>query len=394
MNFDFKYKKLKKFLKIFFWTIVSLICAINIFILVTGKFHLYYAMANTIFQGRLMPTIDDSNVFHNRVIETHKIEYWPTHPDFSHNKLDKNLKSKMEELDPAGFLVIKNDSLFYEHYWDGYHSDSITNSFSMSKTVVSILIGIAVDEGKIKSIDEPVGNYLDQFAEQKWKDLTIRHCLTMSSGSNWWEGGNPLSDNTEAYYGWDLKHLISKQEPETKPGVTFNYQSGNTQILAFVLEKATGMNISEYSAKNIWHKVGAEHKMLWNLDDENGVEKAFCCLYAVPRDFARIGQLYLNKGTWKGQRIVSEKYVNESLKPANLKDENGNKNIKYGLSWWLTEYKGEKVFYARGILGQYIICLSNHNMVIVRTGDVRGEKDETDHPEDIYWYIEAALKMI
>lgn len=377
------------------WTLLIIIALANIFILVSGKFYLYKAIANTVFEGRLGPTIDEQDNFFNRKVEVGTPQPWHTHHRYTRNQLRKKDIERFKEIGTVSYLIIKHDSLYFEQYWEGFGPNTISNSFSVAKSVVSLLVGIAIDEGKIKSLDEPVGNYLKNFSEGEYAKITIRHLLIMSSGLEWDESGsNPLSHNAEAYYTWNLKRLINELEVEREPGVEFNYQSGNHQVVAFVLEEATGMSLSEYFSEKVWKKVGATTEGLWNLDDEDGHEKAFCCIYATPRDFARIGKLMLDSGKWDGQRVVSESYVKESLTPANTIEEDGSENDKYGLSWWIANYNGTPFYYARGILGQYIVCVPKYDIVIVRTGYERGEKLDNDHPEDLYWYIEAAMAMM
>lgn len=384
----------KKVFKRTGWAILALIAVVNIVILIRGDFYIYKAFANTIMKGRFGPSIDEHDIFYNRTLEAAEPQPWKTHPDYAANNLRQKDLERFESVETVSYVVIRNDSLYFEQYWDGFDRNSITNSFSVAKSVVSILIGIAVDEGLIKNIDEPAGNYVPSFSEDGKEKVTIRYLLTMSSGLDWYESGaDPFSDNAEAYYGWDLEGMVNNMELETEPGKVFNYQSGNTQVLAMVLEKATGKNISEYATEKLWKPLGMMSDGLWNLDGEDGMEKAFCCIYATARDYARIGQLFLNGGSWKGERIISNAYVQESVRPADLKDENGDPNKKYGLSWWMDNYEGVPFYYARGILGQYIICVPKYELVVFRAGHQRGDKRDNDHPEDLYWYIEAALTM-
>jgi CubicO group peptidase (beta-lactamase class C family) len=293
------------------------------------------------------------------------------------------------------YLVLRNDSLVFENYWEGHGPDAISNSFSMAKTFVSILTGIAISEGKIKSENDKVGDYLPEFNKGKNASLTIKHLLTMSSGINFDEDyKSPIAYPAKAYYGNDLTALTMQYEVAQEPGKTFEYLSGNTELLAFVLKKATGKSISEYASEKLWKPLGAESNALWNLDHENGVEKAYCCYIASARDFARLGSLYMNKGKFRDQQIVPEEYVAKSIVPADLTDaETGKKINKYGYSWWLVNYKGEQIFYARGILGQYVIMLPSKKIIAVRLGHKRSNEKINDHPVDLFRYIDAALEI-
>ncbi len=229
----------------------------------------------------------------------------------------------------------------------------------------------------------------------------------MSAGLSWDEsGGNPFSHNAEAYYGWDLKELIDGLEVERTPGEVFDYKSGYTQILGFILEQATGQHLATYASEKIWSKVGAEHNAMWSLDDEDGMEKAFCCFYATTRDFARIGRLILEKGSYKSTPIISSKYIDEMLTPdETLSTVAGLDNEIYGYQWWVYNHPDGPVYYARGILGQYIICLPEEDVIVVRTGHTRGEVVRNpneapdlplykiDHPSDLFMYVEIAKTL-
>jgi CubicO group peptidase (beta-lactamase class C family) len=185
-----------------------------------------------------------------------------------------------------------------------------------------------------------------------------------------------------------MNDLCLKEEP----GKRFEYRSSDTQILSFVLQSATGVSISDYASEKLWKPLGAEHDAQWSLDHENGDEKAYCCIYSNARDFARIGKLVLHKGVWNGKRIVSQGFMDEMLTPAPLLNE-GENNLTYGYQWWIREQKGHKVYYARGILGQYIFVIPDQNMVIVRLGHERAEKDSTGTPMDLPVYLDGAIEM-
>jgi len=271
----------------------------------------------------------------------------------------------------------------------------VSNSFSVAKSIVSILTGIALKEGSIRDIDQPVGDFLPAFGKGARARITIRHLLTMCSGLNWDESYiNPFSMTTKAYYGKDLKGLIMNLEAVEEPGRVFKYLSGNTLVLAMVLEKATGMNLSKYASEKLWKPLGAGRSALWSLDKKDGREKAYCCFNSNARDFARMGQLYLDRGMWKGRRLVPADYVAASTRPAPLVHPDGRPCGIYGYSWWLARHRDMRIFYARGILGQYIICIPEKRMVIVRLGHKRGPKNSEGQPEDLYLYVDAAMDMI
>ena len=356
-------------------------------IYLSGKTYLYRALYYNVAD------IDDNRIFEERLIPAANPQPWPISAHFNKAKLPEAFLESQKKLEMAAFLVVCHDSVRQEMYADGYGPESRTNSFSVAKSVVSMLVGVALKEGKIKSVDQPVADFLPEFRNGGKAKITIRHLLTMSSGLDWDESyNNPFSMTTEAYYGDDLKALIKRQEVETEPGKEFFYKSGNTQILAFVLEAATKMNLSDYVASRLWQPLGAEQPAEWSLDKKNGTEKAYCCLYSNARDFARLGQLYLTNGIWHGDTIIDPAYVKASLVPSGLPDKlTGAKGNFYGNQWWLIpQYKGQRIFYARGILGQYIIVVPEKELVIVRLGEKRGEKKGM-HLQDVYDLIDAGL---
>jgi CubicO group peptidase (beta-lactamase class C family) len=373
--------------------VICLLLAVNLFILLTGRTYLYKGIANTYLRGRTVPGIDEYSIFENRKVEKGITQEWPAGKNYNKTQLSQTELDRNKRLESVAFLVIKNDSVRFEQYWDGYGDTSLTNSFSMGKTFVSILTGIAIQEGKIKSVDQPIGEFLPEFNTKESGKLSIKNLLTMSSGINFDEDySNPLAFPAQAYYGTDLKKLVCKYKVTEDPGKVFKYLSGNTAILGMVLEKATGKPISEYASEKLWKPMGAKMPAFWSLDHKNGLEKAYCCFNSDARDFARFGQLYLDSGRWKGVQLVPQEYVLKSIQLAGLKDDDGSPNLRYGYSWWiLPEYKGHFIFYARGILGQYIIVIPDLKMVIVRLGKKREAEKKHDHPVDLFDYIDSGI---
>ncbi len=367
---------MKKIYKVLLW-FAGVIVFINILILCTGNIHLY----KTLYYYKA--NIDDYKIFANRIVNTNN--YIPIPESKTYNiKLNTDLDNFLNKTNTTAFLVIKNDSIYSETYWDGYNQDSYSNSFSIAKSIVSILIGIAIDEGKIKSIDEKVTDFIPEYKYGYNSSLTIKHLLTMSAAFNWDESySNPFSLTAKAYYGSNLKNIILHLKVIERPGVYFNYQSSNSLVLAYILEKATGKSISNYATEKLWIPLGAKHNALWSLDKENGFEKAYCCFNSNARDFARIGLLYLHNGIYNNKKIISEEYVKKSVEPIDLIDKNGNITNYYGYSWWLTSANNLKIFYAQGILGQYIFVIPDKNIVIVRLG----EKTSSSSVKNITEYV-------
>lgn len=391
----FNFIAMKRLKKIGKWFLIILVI-LNLSIVISGRTYLYKGIGNTYLKGRSGPSVDEYPIFDNREVTAGIYQTWNHSKKYNSQKIPAEYLETFDAMQSIAFVVIKNDSMIHEQYWDGYGADSYTNSFSMAKTFVAILVGIAIDEGKIKSIDQPVGDFLPEYKEGENAKLTIRHLLTMCSGIDFDENYvNPFAYPAAAYYGKDLKKLTDKYAVKEEPGKVFKYLSGNSVLLGFILEKATGKKVSEYASEKLWMPLGAKNKAFWSLDHENGMEKAYCCFNSNAPDFARIGELFLDSGKWNGTQIVSKDFVLNSVKTADLIDAEGKKNNKYGYAWWLLpDYKGHYIYYARGILGQYIICIPDQDMVVVRLGKKREkQKPGEDHPKDVYAYIDAALKM-
>ncbi|MCB0400970.1 MAG: serine hydrolase [Flavobacteriales bacterium] len=383
---------MKKALKRILLVLVSLIALASVLAVVTGHSHLFKAVATTYLVGKSGPDIDDYTYFENREVEAGNYEAWPKAAKYN-QYVNEELHREIESYRPAAFVVVKNEELLYEEYWDDYNEDSHTNSFSMAKSYISLLIGIAVQEGKINSVDDPVGNYLPQYKDHP--ELTIKDLLTMSSGINFDESyKSPFGHMAKAYYGTDIKALNEEYTVTETPGKAWRYLGGNTIILGFILEQVTGTTISDYFSQKIWQRIGAKNPALWTIDHKNGTERAYCCFYSNAPDFARIGQLLLNEGLWNDERIISESYLEEAIAPAYyLKDKTGNPVDFYGYQIWSMYYKNLDIYFFRGINGQYTVMIPEKNMVIIRLGHKRSKTFINGNPSDLYTYIDFALGM-
>lgn len=381
-------KRLKKILL----SIIVVFALASILAVVTGNGHLFKAVSTTYLVGKTGPSIDEHAIFESRKIKTGTYQPWLVSKNYNSTTND-SLHHEIENYQPAAFLVAKNDSIVYEEYWDNYNENSLTNSFSMAKSFIGLLVGIALDEGKINSVNDPIGNYLPQYKDNP--ELTIKHLLTMSSGIDFDESyKSPFGHMAKAYYGTDIKKLNENYKVTETPGVTWRYLGGNTIILSFLIEEVTDMSVSEYMSKTIWKRIGAKNEALWSLDKKDGLEKAYCCFYSNARDFARIGKLYLHKGLWNNERIISENYIKNSIAAAYpLKTPEGKPVDFYGYHVWTTYYKNLDISFCRGIQGQYIITIPQKNLVIVRLGHKRSTTFINNIPSDVYTYIDFALEQ-
>ncbi|MBK6443816.1 MAG: serine hydrolase [Bacteroidetes bacterium] len=299
------------------------------------------------------------------------IEKRITIENYAHEKMD--MKIFLEKSPTVAFLIIRNDTLMYEKYFRDYEAGTPVASFSMAKSYVSALIGIAIAEGKIKSEDEPVVNYLTELKGKKgWDKVTIHHLLQMASGVKFGEGYNtPFSGAASFYYGRTLRKSIARLKIEKEPMTGFDYKSVNTELLGLILERATGKHMTEYLDEKIWQPLGMEYDASWSIDKKNnGLEKAFCCINAKARDFAKFGRLYLNKGNWNGDQVVPAEWVKKSL---TINTEPGAEWY-YNRQWWLAS-KEDGDFSAVGHLGQYIYVYPKKNLIIVRLGVSRAKEE-------------------
>lgn len=358
-----------------------------------GYGYIIKAVFFTYLRGQKGPGIAEHHLFYNHKLAS--VTPVPFNDQEANISLDTEDSLLLEDLETAGFLVIKDKEIIHESYLNGFSQSSTTNSFSAAKSMVSLCVGVAIDEGYISSVNEKVSTFLPSFKEGEKTKITIRHLLTMSSGLSWSESGkNPYSNNAEAYYGEDLRGLVLDQEVKTPPGKVFDYKSGDTQLLTFILEKATGKTLGAYFYEKIWAKINTEHQGYWNLDKENGDEKGYCCLYASARDFAKFSQLILNNGSWEGEQLISKEYLQNALFPAQqITEKSGAENKRYGWHWWYAKKEGKHIHYGRGLFGQYYVTIPSDNLIIVRTGWKRKPKGDDGHTQDFWDYIRIAYTL-
>jgi CubicO group peptidase (beta-lactamase class C family) len=376
-----------KFLKWFTIVLVTIIILMYIF----NVDYLLRAVKTVYLQGHTTAFLEDYKEFPNRKIEKGTPQPWAIATDYNTVKPTNVLTKTHKELQTVAYLIIKNDSIWHESYFDVGGKTSKTNSFSMAKSIISAAMGKAIMEGKIKSLDQKVTDFFPELKGKYAKDVTVGDLSSMSSGLSWDEKYySPLSIVTRAYFDDELKKVILGLEINEKPGQLFKYLSGSTQLLTMVIEKAVKMPVSTYVSEKFWKPMGAENEALWQIDNENnGIEKGYCCIASNARDFARFGKLYKQNGKWNGTQILPEEFIKKSVSP---RFKNGQ---EYGYGWWLHTIKGKKIFYMRGHLGQFVIVIPQDDLIIVRLGHLKGLQTTTDpHSNDLYVYVEEAYKMM
>lgn len=384
-------KFLKKFLK---WIII-VFGLIIIVLYVTDTDYLLKAVRTIYLKGYSTAYLEDYKEFDNQAIEAGTSHPWPNHKNYNSVKETEGLNKINEATGTIAYVIIKNDSIWFENYYDGFNEDSKSNSFSMAKSYVSGLMGKAIQEGYIKSLDQPVSDFLPEFSEGKASKMTVGDLSSMSSGTNWDEAYySPLSITTRAYFDDDLEKVMLGLKVVDEPGQAFKYASGDTQMLAMVIEKATGKKLYDYLTESFWKPLGCENATLWQVDSEDhDLVKAYCCIASNAKDFARFGKLYKDHGKWNGNQILDSTFVEKSIKPR------FPKSPEYGYGWWLKQQKGKDFFMMRGHLGQYVIVEPNDNIIIVRLGHSKGKDKEAGtfvdpFTNDISVYIHEAYKML
>lgn len=377
---------MKKFLKVII-SLVVIVVLISITAKLTGNDYLLKGLWASYLHGANSATIDDARFFDTHLIAAdEQPSEWPVHVDYNQVPLSDSLQNMLSKTKSVAFLVVQNDSILSEHYWDGYSDSSQSNSFSMAKSITTMLAQIAIQKGIFTGWNQRVMTILPELPGAHANELELWHLSTMSSGLEWDEQyKDPFSVTAKAYYGKDVRGLMKTLPIVSKPGKEYIYQSGSTQLLGLCLMQKTGKPLAELASEWLWKPLQAEHDAKWHTD-EAGTELAYCCFNSNARDFARFGKMMLHKGTWNGVQVLDTSFVALATKGALVP--------YYGYSFWLDDSHGIPVFYQRGILGQYIISIPAYNTVVVRLGHQRIPPTDNPHSDDFHTIVEEVLKMV
>lgn len=380
---------MKFLVKLLLW-LVGIFACIVVLMYIFNVDYLLKAVRVVYLHGENTAYLSDYTHFDNRTIKNGPAQPWPQSKDFNKVPATQRLESVHKELGTVAYLIIKNDSIWHESYYDGYGTDSKSNSFSMAKSVVSAALFKAIEEGKIKGLDQKVSDFYPEYKTGLAASLTVGDLSSMATGMDWDEAySSPFSITTRAYFDDHLEETILKVPIVSQPGQKFVYVSGATQLLAMVITKATGTTLSDYISEKFWKPMGADHEALWQLDHEDGIEKAYCCLGSNARDFARFGKLFLHNGEWNGTKILDSLDVQKMVTPRFAE------SPQYGYGWWINIYNNKKMYYMRGHLGQFVIIVPEDKLIIVRLGHTKGLQTKTDpHSNDFYVYVDEAYKML
>ena len=305
-----------------------------------------------------------------------------------------NFSSEFEDynkkMGTAAYVVIQNDTIIGEKYYEDYSVNSSTNSFSMAKTFVSLMMAKAYEQGYIKSLEDKVVDYIPDLKGEFANDVKIIDLAAMTSGLEWDEGtSNPFSPVAKQYFYEDVVKLMLDQPFIDAPGTNYHYSSGNTQILSMVIEKATGTKTNDYFEKEFWSKINPDNDAYWQIDSkESGNVKSFCCFHSNARDFSRLGKLYLDNGSWNGSQIIDSTFIKKSTKPYL------DNFDAYGIGVWLSNYKDLKISLMSGHQGQYVIMIPEKKLIITRLGKRDVDLGRPGVSPDVLVYIDEALKLI
>ncbi|MCX2473130.1 serine hydrolase [Pedobacter sp. MC2016-05] len=272
------------------------------------------------------------------------------------------------------FIVIRNDSILYQKYAAGYSESTLTSIFSGAKSMVSVLLGVALANGDIKSLNDKVTDYLPELkSNQAFDHITVKNLLHMKSGLEFQDAfGGVLkaffSDEAKYYYTHDMKAELMKVKLVNKPGTVWKYKSIDPMLLGWILERATGKSVAQFFEENIWRKIGAEYDASFGLDHINGLANTASRFQVTAIDLAKIGRLYLNYGKYNNSQILPEEWVKQSIsigaeQPASAK---GWQKSAHHYLWWVPQTGENGDYAAEGMLGQRLYIDPKTNTIIVQ----------------------------
>ena len=341
-----------------------------------------------------------AELFDSRVVEAgsevSQFEYELTDlPEYYvFNGEDKKVSDFIEHSCTTGLIVVRGDTVLYEEYFRGNTETSKVISWSVSKSIVSALFGIAIAEGDIKSIEQTVTEYLPNLKGSGYDGVRIKDVLQMSSGVRFNEDYADFNSDINRMgrvfaLNSPLEKFVASLEPEREPGTYNQYVSMDTQVIGMIIMEATGKTLSEYTEEKLWKPAGMESDAFWVIDGA-GVEGAFGFFNAVLRDYARFGALYLNMGRWNNRQIVPADWITVSITPDAPHLMPGDNpysdwTVGYGYQWWIPE-GDEGDYLAIGIYGQAVYINPQHNIAIARTAayvdyDLDGDNMELESIE-------------
>ncbi len=351
--------------------------------------YLWAGIRKVYLKGHVTSFIEDASQHPHRPLPAEHPLPWPEAKGQQPPSADAEVEALHRRFHTVAFLVFKDGRLIHEDYREGFDARSLSNGFSMTKSVVMLLAAKAVEEGYIPSLDEPLRTYLPGIRGPYAGQVTLRHLAMMAGGTNWDESYyNPFGLTARSYFTRDLEKMMLRHVRFVRPpGRHWQYASGDTQFLGLAVQKAVGRPLTEYLHEKFWLLLGMERDGFWSLDRPGGNEKAFCCLHATARDFARFTALMLNGGQWNGRRLIDRQWVEQMTRPA-------MEGVPYyGLHWWLFSHKGWRGYTMRGHLGQYVMAVPSEKVIIVRLGRGKPPNEPGTFAYDFYAYLERGMQI-
>ena len=283
---------------------------------------------------------------------------------------EQDLEAFLAASDTTAFLAVRGDTLLYEGYFNGAAHDTVQTSMSMAKSVLSALVGIAIGEGRIASVDDPITRYVPELAgrDRRFGRITLRHLLTMTSGLRYDESGGLWGDDTATYYAPDLRRLaLEETEVVEEPGRRFHYNNFNPLLVGLALERAVGMPVATYLETRLWRPLGMEADGSWSLDSQaSGFEKMESGLNGRPVDFAKFGLLFARGGRWQGRQLLPRAWVEDPTVVETRVAEAPAGGYQY--FWWVQDGRRPRAQFARGKYAQHVYVVPEHDLVLVRFG--------------------------
>lgn len=383
-----------RFIKfILFISILIGIAVLGLYI--TDNEHVLNGLRSTYLIGRTGPDTDNYRFFENRVVEATNPQPWEYHEEFNTYSLSPEDSTLLADYKTTSFLVIQKGKVLFEQYWEDGSDTMWSNSFSMAKSIVSMLIGEALEDGLIRSVDDKASDYLPDLKGTDKEAITIKHLLQMTAGIGFDEHyGDPFGFMAKANYGDQMYDKTLSYPKIYEPGTRWEYLGGCTLLLSYIVQEVTGKTCTEFAQEKFWGPLGAEHDALWTYDPSSERERAFCCFYSNAKDFARFGQLFLCDGNWKGEQLITPQWVEDSWTPCLVPDVTGEAVDHYGYQWWLNKHQGIDVKCMRGLKGQYVIVIPEREAVLVRLGHLRSDERIDNAPKDVYQFLDIALKIL
>jgi CubicO group peptidase (beta-lactamase class C family) len=316
-----------------------------------------------------------------------KIHQWPNKSkplEFNYQYDGKSiaLSDNLERTNTTGLIVIKDGIIVHEQYRLGETKDSLHTSWSVAKSFVSTLVGMAIDDGLIASVNDQIQTYIPELSGKAYGNVAIKDVLQMSSGIDFFESyGAPGSNMALAFsdvqkittgawmLGINMNKLISDYDKKEEPGTRWEYRSSDTQVLGWLVEKVMQKPFAQLIEQRLWQPVGMGSDANWLIDSSDiGSAITFCCLNATLRDFALLGELYRLGGTWNGQQLLSQQWITEATTPdsSHLQPENVKGYRGYQYQWWVPK-DYDREYFASGIWSQHIWIDEKRGVVIART---------------------------